>query len=215
MAVKERLKPRDIAFGLAGLATGAVVTLLATEWSAANVTAAATIILVGVTAAYAYLVNSQVDVMRQQGVDRGRARAEQAAWTALEAIYGSGIRPGAPPEAFLTAEDVFHALEQRAPFVETVDAEVADRMRTAGVVAWMSSWPRSSFASEAVDRDVVRLRAAAVVERCSHVLQQFLTSRPLPSWQGLPRYSEGSGMGVAGERRVVQLSPPCGCWVRS
>ena len=193
--VARRGLPRVVAVALVGAVIGSAVTLIATEWSAENLTAISTVILVAVTATYAFLVHAQIQVMQDQGVDRDRARAEEGAQIALEAIYSSGIRPGAPDGRYASVSDVFHALEQRAPFVQIVDGEVADRMRAAGAVAWTCSWGDKALEREGRSKGIdlampglVRMRTGVIVERCSATLQAFLTSQPLPDWDDLPPY---------------------------
>lgn len=171
--------------------------------SASVATALATIVLAVITLAYVVVVNRQLGELRQTDSQaeqwaeqreadrqaREHERSERAAWVALEAIYESGLRPGTDESLNAGARQLFHVLEQRAPFV-TTNSEIADRMKATGVILWMLSWSEDALARDNVSKGVLGLRARQMVEQCSWSLQRFLVGEPLPAWEDLPAYAD-------------------------
>jgi hypothetical protein len=165
------------------------------DWPA-WISAGSTVVLILVTVGYVVVVHKQ---LKQQRADstasqtrwdnelarQDRLRTEEVqdreAWTALEALIASGLRPGEGDQRSATRAclTLYLVLERAAHFLPV--GEVKARVEVTHVITWRLS----NLTEPGIDYHKLSIHARRIAEECQEALIAFIKrDDPSPNWSG-------------------------------
>lgn len=152
--------------------------------------AGATVVLMAITAYYAWQTRNLADLGRKasetQVLQRRRERSESAAMGLLTIVREKTywVDAGDAPLARELAKRVWEACDAQAPLID--DPELKRRVLTLRPVAFTAGWPDDALTKDGTDRGAVTLKLRDIAERTRWSLEAYLVGDELPSWEGLP-----------------------------